>query len=669
MAGIIGSPAAARPPRPDASLRSATFDAPDPAVVAAVRKGVVRVVADTVRVQPDGTVGPGYSSGSGFIVSSDGLIVTNYHVVAGGSDPFDVYLDGDERPWPGSLVGYSECSDLAVLHIDAPGLAPLSWASASPEVGRGILAAGYPEGDPRFALMDGYIQREAGPWPNAWSDVGAALEHTAHIRHGDSGGPLVDAVTGEVVGVDYGGLDEEDRWFAIGLDEARPVVEGLSIGLATGSIGIFGDAIAPAGDRPGAINVDAIAAGSRAEAAGLLAGDVITSLDDQPPSPDGTMSKYCGLAAASTGSPIPISVIRGSQVFMGEIDGSPLQAVAEVPGRAASGWAPLQRVTDVAGFSPRINRDGDGNLVVAWSAGKQTDEPGIYLSRRVAGSWETERVTDGYDFSPFITTDDAGTFRIAFERHRSRDSERSSGTYLATGTARGWTLERLSSGHDSGPVMRLRGPTQHVTFTRDGTGIVYTRRTGDGPWHRKVFPAGDDCCIVVLRVDDAGHAHIAWSSGYTLFYATDRSGAWRQRSWVSKQGRLDDPSMSIGADQVPRLVFRRGDSLVYVKLSNPGVKTLRTQTIDTAPADALGSSAFGIPQIVVKGSREVVTWSRFGDGQVFVAHHSQGGWRVERVDADSSDLTPSVMIDDDGTVHLAFGEYGTGIWYTHEAGR
>jgi transcriptional regulator with XRE-family HTH domain len=187
LASAFGSPVAGATV-PAASSRSSTVDAPDPAVVSAVRKGVVRIVADTVRRKPDGTAGQVYSSGSGFIVSTDGLIVTNYHVMAGGSDPFDVYLDGDDLPWQGALVGYNECSDLAVLRIDAPGPVPLTWASSSPEVGRGILAAGYPEGDPRFALMDGFIQRESGPWPNAWSNVGSALEHTAHVHRSRRGG-------------------------------------------------------------------------------------------------------------------------------------------------------------------------------------------------------------------------------------------------------------------------------------------------------------------------------------------------------------------------------------------------------------------------------------------------------------------------------------------------
>lgn len=652
-------------------LRSAPTDAqsmgaPDPVVVAEVRRGVVRIEAATYGVQPDGTVGEGASSGSGFVISTDGLVVTNFHVIAGGGDAFLVYLDGVGEPVLGSLVGYDECADIAVLRIEATDLAPLTWATASPEVGRGVLAAGYPDGDPRFALMDGFVARESGPWPNAWSSVDQAIEHTAAIRPGDSGGPLVDAMTGEVLGVDYGTQEPGARSFAIDASEASAVASRLGLGGSPGSIGVEGRAVPPTGETPGFIVVESVAQGSRAAAAGLMAGDFITSIAGQPATADGTMSRYCDVAEVHAVGPIDLAVVRGSRTLEGQIDGTPLRAVVQAPTaptRSASGWQDFSLVTDVpTAEAPRITRDKDGGIVVVWSAGRRADGPGIYLSRRRGATWETERITTRTDLDPWVTTDASGDFHIVFERAKDRAGKHSDGIFYAKGHAGSWSVERLSRGDDGSPVVRVSRRTVHVAYRRMDRSVTYMKRTGGGKWARKTFPARNGCCGVVLRVDDAGKAHLAWNGTGSVLYATNKSGRWFTTYWASPAHSVGDVTMTIGKDQIPRLVFRDGANLVYAVLRNPKVTKLKTEGITS------GDSPFGVfrePRLILDGSRPVVTWAGDIDvNGVFLARRTSKGWQLGRLTDGRLDASPSILAAN-GTLHLAFAEAFQGIWYTH----
>jgi serine protease Do len=99
-------------------------------------------------------------SGSGFIISADGLAVTNNHVVTGAAT-LEVFIGGDTtKGYNADVVGVSECNDLAVIDIDAPGDLPrFDWYDGEVKAGLDVYAAGFPLGDPEFTLTKGIVAK------------------------------------------------------------------------------------------------------------------------------------------------------------------------------------------------------------------------------------------------------------------------------------------------------------------------------------------------------------------------------------------------------------------------------------------------------------------------------------------------------------------------------
>jgi hypothetical protein len=132
--------------------------------------------------------------GSGFVVSSDGLIATNHHVIRTAHSAHVVFGDDSQRPVRGVAAADPE-SDLVLLKIDGTNLPGLSLASGNvPPVGAKVYAIGNPEGL-RNTLSDGLVSRHRGA-----GDVPALIQTTAAISPGSSGGPLL-SDRGEVVGI------------------------------------------------------------------------------------------------------------------------------------------------------------------------------------------------------------------------------------------------------------------------------------------------------------------------------------------------------------------------------------------------------------------------------------------------------------------------------------
>ena len=137
-------------------------------------------------------------SGSGFLVSSDGFVLTNYHVVAGETN-VTVAWDGGERSLPGVVVGRSSCADLAIIEIGGSGHVFLEWSRAPVTVAQKVRAVGFPGGTSLLTFKPGEISKEEiDPFVN--SPVTRSFEHSAQIVGGNSGGPIVNE-NGEVVGV------------------------------------------------------------------------------------------------------------------------------------------------------------------------------------------------------------------------------------------------------------------------------------------------------------------------------------------------------------------------------------------------------------------------------------------------------------------------------------
>jgi putative serine protease PepD len=255
--------------------------------------GIAQRVLPTV-VSIEVSTGAGGGTGSGFVIRSDGYVLTNNHVVtdaAGGGEIAVQFNDGSLAA--AQIVGRSPSYDLAVLKVDRTGL-PVAVLGDSDAVvvGDSAIAVGSPLGL-AGTVTSGIISAKNRPVTTGRDDGTersyiSALQTDAAINPGNSGGPLVDGQA-KVIGVNSaiatlsGGLGQSGSiglGFSIPINQARRVAEELiQDGVATYPIiGANLDAQF-AGDG---IRLAAVVDGGPADAAGLQAGDVVTSIDGQP---------------------------------------------------------------------------------------------------------------------------------------------------------------------------------------------------------------------------------------------------------------------------------------------------------------------------------------------------------------------------------------------------
>jgi serine protease Do len=313
---------------------------PAPAPTPEPEAGSVQDVADaTVKLISQGTFVPplevsqtsSAGLGTGFIIDEAGLLVTNNHVVTGAAI-IEVYFADGSGPVNARLLGVSECSDLAVLDLEGDGYDFLEFreSMAGVEPGLPIFAAGYPGNlDTDFLAVDytltaGIVSTTQASGETPWASVDGVIEHDARIRGGNSGGPLVDE-QGRVVGINYAGFDALDLNEAIDARAALDTIEGLKSGDVE-SLGINGQAIV-LDDGLSGVWVAAVASGSPADRAGLLPGDLITTMETLPLAADGTMSVYCDIIRTNgPNDTLSIEVVRigTEEVLTGQINGTPL---------------------------------------------------------------------------------------------------------------------------------------------------------------------------------------------------------------------------------------------------------------------------------------------------------------------------------------------------------
>ena len=246
------------------------------------------------------------SIGSGLIISADGFIATNYHVVAQ-SLSIEVRL-ADGRRFPARLVGADAATDLAVLKIEADGLPAADWGdSESVEVGEMVWAIGNPYGLDR-TLTYGIISAvgRRGVVGNPYEEF---LQTDASINPGNSGGPLVD-VHGRVMGITTAIVGRSSRGigFAIPSSTARRICEEIRQQghVERGHIGLrLREQIG------GGVLVLAVAEGSPAAAAGIEPGDLIEALDGEPLDSPATLVLM--LTRLPIGSEVTLRIRRGEE--------------------------------------------------------------------------------------------------------------------------------------------------------------------------------------------------------------------------------------------------------------------------------------------------------------------------------------------------------------------
>ncbi|MCB9443973.1 MAG: trypsin-like peptidase domain-containing protein [Ardenticatenaceae bacterium] len=294
----------------------------------AVKSATIQIEAQGSFVDPQvGLMLNAAGRGSGVIIDPSGIAITNNHVVTGAA-LIKVWVGGETEPRNARILGVSECSDLAVIDIDGEGYPYLGWYEGDLSVGLDVYAAGFPLGDPEFTLTRGIISKARASGETNWASVDSVIEHDATINPGNSGGPLVNA-SGQLVGINYAGSNEVNQYFAIARDEARSVIEQLRAGQDVTSIGINGQAVSD-GQSIFGIWVSSVKSGSPADKAGILSGDIITTLEGLVLATDGTMADYCDiLRTHNPTDTMNVEILRydTQEVLAGQLNGRELAQV------------------------------------------------------------------------------------------------------------------------------------------------------------------------------------------------------------------------------------------------------------------------------------------------------------------------------------------------------
>jgi len=255
--------------------------------------------------------GSGTAQGTGFVIDSNGDIVTNHHVVENATSIKVTFADGTTAD--AKLVGSDATTDLAVIHVDVNSseLHPLAFGDSSAlQVGDAVVAIGDPYGleNTVTAGIVSALDRTITS-PNN-HPIGGAIQTDAAINSGNSGGPLLN-LSGQVIGVNS--QIESSSGGNIGIGFAVPsntvkkvVAQLIADGKATHPyLGVkLGDSSDPAGAKVGEV-----ASGAPADKAGLQNGDVITAVDGTAVTSSDQLIAV--LAADSPGDQVQLTVSRG----------------------------------------------------------------------------------------------------------------------------------------------------------------------------------------------------------------------------------------------------------------------------------------------------------------------------------------------------------------------
>jgi len=233
------------------------------------------------------------ASGSGFIVSQDGYIVTNYHVIDGAQAIKVTLYDGTS--YPAKYVGGDEENDLAVLKVEATGLTPVVLGSSDElVVGDQVFAIGNPLGELTFSFTGGYVSALDRSVTMSDGRRMNYIQTDTAINSGNSGGPLFNSY-GQVVGIVSAKLSGsgssttasvEGLGFAIPLDDVKDMIKDIiQHGYITGKpyLGIIHASVSSEAQwygTPAGSYVLGVVENSCADKAGLQTGDIITAVDD-----------------------------------------------------------------------------------------------------------------------------------------------------------------------------------------------------------------------------------------------------------------------------------------------------------------------------------------------------------------------------------------------------
>jgi S1-C subfamily serine protease len=282
--------------------------------------------------------GGGVATGSGFLIDTEGHIITNNHVVEG-ADRVEVKLGASDRTYRAKVVGADPATDVALLQVDAPAdqLHPLQLGDSSKvEVGEPVVAIGNPFGLDRTVTSGivSALQRQIQA-PNGFS-ISHVIQTDAAINPGNSGGPLIDS-EGKVIGINSqiqtgGGEGNVGIGFAVPINTARDVIDQIEENgeVKHAYLGIEGSSISPELARAlqlpaqEGVLVNSVVKGGPADDAGVeggnttatiegaevrLGGDIITEINGTK---IGGMDDLVNIVnSAKPGEDVELTVLRG----------------------------------------------------------------------------------------------------------------------------------------------------------------------------------------------------------------------------------------------------------------------------------------------------------------------------------------------------------------------
>ena len=265
----------------------------------------VGIRVSTTTVNFFGQTSTSAASGSGFVLTADGYVVTNYHVIEDAVKDSSVTVEvsfEDGKKYPATVVGGEQDNDVAVLKIEATGLTPVTLGDSSKlVVGESVYAIGNPLGQLTYSLSDGLvsaldrlittssINSRTGATETTTLNV---LQTNCAINPGNSGGPLFDSY-GSVVGIvsakyvkSQSGVSAEGLGFALPINDVKNILADLvEYGYVTGKpdLGVYVNYVSSDAQRyygiPAGAVITSVDEGSCAQKAGLTVGDVITAID------------------------------------------------------------------------------------------------------------------------------------------------------------------------------------------------------------------------------------------------------------------------------------------------------------------------------------------------------------------------------------------------------
>ena len=312
--------------RPTSVINTASIDTSKQMTAAEVyAKNVNSTVGITTQVTTNywGYTTQSAASGSGFIYSSDGYILTNFHVIESASSIKVTLYDGTS--YDAKLVGYDESNDIAVLKIDAKNLAPVTIGdSDNLNVGDSVIAIGNPLGELTFSLTSGAVSaldREVTMSNNVTMNL---IQTDCAINSGNSGGALFN-LYGEVIGItnakysSSGSSSEasiDNIGFAIPIDQVRSIFESIITNgyIVKPYIGVTVSDVSSESQSyglPQGAAVRSVTENGPAAEAGLQENDIITAVNGETITGSNDLVKL--VKASAAGDTLELTVYRQGQ--------------------------------------------------------------------------------------------------------------------------------------------------------------------------------------------------------------------------------------------------------------------------------------------------------------------------------------------------------------------